>query len=133
MSDSIIVTFIVQIFGILGFFAKSWADKRANKKEISTRDKNFQLKVLEIQSENTSIKMDISEIKDLLKVHISDNDFQISYKNALQNRLSNELLKYQNLDSNHQIILTTWTEIITDFGKSWFYSSLRKQQKELKV
>jgi len=133
MSDTILVTFIVQIFGIIGFFAKSWSDKRANQKETTTRDKNFQLKVLEIQSENTNINMELIEIKDMLKTHIVDNDFQLKYKNALQNRATHELYKLQNLSTQHQLILSAWNEIIEKFGIKWYYSDLRKDQKDKKA
>ncbi len=137
MNDALFNVIVVQIFGIVGMYVKSWIDKRIAKKEATNREKeytnrevNFQKKILESQSQNINMQMEIQEIKQMLKDHVIDNDFPIIYKDALYKVSNEKLLSYRNLDPGHSMALNFWLETIEKFGLRFYYSSLRHGDKD---
>jgi hypothetical protein len=127
MSDSVLITIIVQLAGFISFFGKSWLDKRVTKKEVLRRDGILQEKISGIGDTAARTELKIVDIEKMLSVHISDNDFQILFKNVLQNKNNDTIKNLFDFNPDYINIMSYWTDSIERFGLKFYYSTHRKK------
>jgi len=143
LTDPVKIVLITNIFSIIMFFVKSEYDRRrTNDKtkerdavlvdKVERRDQILVEKVEGIAAIAGKSALEVTSVKEMLEVHIEENDFTIKFKNTLQNKSSLILAMYGNLAQGHKNILDYWADTIERFGMRFYYSDFRKAPRTTK-
>jgi len=146
MSEAVILILISQIFGIIILFVTNMLNNQKNKRDAESRDKSRDIlmskQIKEVQNENVKMSQsfengiaitrdEIKELKKLFQDHVNENDFPLKFNDLILKETIFQINSFRNLSANHIKSLNYWSKIITEFGLTWFNSSLRVHCEEI--
>lgn len=121
MDKEIILALIGLFGGIVTLIVKSYMDRKATKKDITSRDKNISDRLGNIENLFTQLDMK-------LEILLHDNNFRDNFKNVLRIKM-NSLLKAGMVEGINRNILSLFQTLVEDFGLKFYYSGYRKTSK----
>jgi hypothetical protein len=122
MDKEIILALIGLFGGIVTLIVKSYMDRKATKKDLTSRDKNISDRLVNIENLFTQLDMK-------LEILLHDNNFRDGFKNTLRIKM-NSLIKAGMVDGINRNILSLFQTFVEDFGLKFYYSGYRKTSKK---
>lgn len=113
MDKEVLLALIGLFGGIVTLIVKSYLDRKATKKDITSRDKNISDRLTKIEDLFTQFDMK-------LEILLHDNNFRDGFKNTLRIKM-NSLIKAGMVDGINRNILSLFQTFVEDFGLKFYY------------